>query len=260
MAERQLQRLVQHPAATTWRPVFQGRFKGVLIEGDGSWLMDASVYVHLNPIRIIALDLGKMQNLEEALGVSTPSRKQVLRRLKELRTYPWNSFRCYAGYTGAPDWLTTKELLRRGGGKTPYRKYVQGYVTRGQDVEALEERLLLGTEQFRQKVKALAGPLSKEQPSRRELVDRVPLETIKAVVSKAWREPWEAFVERHGHPGRNVALYLARKRSGLTLQQIGEELCGIDSRAAGQAVLQLQRQMLNDPSLKQHVLECLHHL
>jgi putative transposase len=241
-------------------PVFQGRFKSVLIEGDGSWLLDASVYVHLNPIRIWKLDLGKMQNLEEAVGVRVPTRKQVLARLKELRVYRWNSFRAYAGYVSAPDWLSVKELLCRGGGKVAYRKYVQGYVTRGQDVEALEERLLLGTEQFRAKVRGLAGTLSKEQPARRELVERVSLDKIKAVVSREWKEPWEAFVDRHGDRGRDVGLYVARKRSGLTLQQIGEGLCGIDSRAAGQAVRQVQRRMLTDEALNRKISKCLSHL
>jgi putative transposase len=241
-------------------PVFQGRFKSVLIDGDGSWLMDASVYVHLNPVRLIRLDLGKIENMQEAVGVLVPSREQVMERLKELRRYPWNSFRSYAGYTKAQEWLTTRELLRRGGGRAGYRKYVQGYVTRGQDVEALEERLLLGREEFREKVRSLAGKLTKEQPARRELLERVPLEQVKAVVSTAWQEPWDSFVNRHGDRGRDVALYLARMRSGLTLQQIGEGLCGIDSRAAGQAVLQLQRRMMTDVALKRKVDSCLKQL
>ena len=148
----------------------------------------------------------------------------------------------------------------RGGGKVAYRKYVQGYVTRGQDVESLEERLLLGTEQFREKVRGLAGKLTKEQPARRELAERVSLERIKAVVSTEWGERWESFVDRHGDAGRDVALYVARKRSGMTLQQIGEGLCGIDYRAASRAIRLLERKLESEPGLRKTIRTCLEKL
>ena len=40
-------------------PLFQGRFKSVLVDGNGGWALEASVYVHLNPVRVKRLGLDK---------------------------------------------------------------------------------------------------------------------------------------------------------------------------------------------------------
>ena len=38
-----------------WGHVFGGRFASVLIDSEGSWALNASVYVHLNPVRVQGL-------------------------------------------------------------------------------------------------------------------------------------------------------------------------------------------------------------
>ena len=48
--------------------LFQGRFKSSLIDGAGSWLLPASVYVHLNPVRVAARGLSKAGHAAEARG------------------------------------------------------------------------------------------------------------------------------------------------------------------------------------------------
>ncbi len=40
-------------------PLLQGRFKAVPVDGEGAWALDLSVYLHLNPVRVAALGLGK---------------------------------------------------------------------------------------------------------------------------------------------------------------------------------------------------------
>jgi REP element-mobilizing transposase RayT len=68
-------------------PLFQGRFKGILVERKKSWLLELSLYVHLNPVRVKQLGLDKRGKKVEALGWSTPSREVIKQRLNALRTY-----------------------------------------------------------------------------------------------------------------------------------------------------------------------------
>ncbi len=87
-------------------PLFQGRFKGILVDADEDWLLDLSVYVHLNPVRIKPLGLDKKGKQVEARGWVVPSKEMIQKRLTTLRTYPWSSYPFYAGYKRrVPEWL-----------------------------------------------------------------------------------------------------------------------------------------------------------
>ena len=65
--------------------VFQGRFRSTLVDGDGAWLLDLSAYVHLNPVRVSSLGLGKSANKAEALGMSNA---YVVRKKKNEMPIP----------------------------------------------------------------------------------------------------------------------------------------------------------------------------
>jgi len=45
--------------------LFQARFKSVPVDGEGSWALTCSVYIHLNPVRVKALGLGKEDRKRE---------------------------------------------------------------------------------------------------------------------------------------------------------------------------------------------------
>lgn len=111
--------------------VFQGRFYSSLVDGEGSWALSASAYIHLNPIRTMGEELGKSENRAEAAGLVPMDSETVKRRLRDLKGYVWSSFGAYAGYRKSPDWLTTAVLLERAGGQRAYRRYVHQHVTRG---------------------------------------------------------------------------------------------------------------------------------
>ena len=66
--------------------VFQGRFKSVLIDNDGAWLLIASAYLHLNPVRVSALGLDQGRNAAERQGLATPKRAQIQARLGSGRS------------------------------------------------------------------------------------------------------------------------------------------------------------------------------
>jgi REP element-mobilizing transposase RayT len=251
--------------------VFQGRFGSVLIDGNGTWSLNASVYIHLNPIRIESSGLGKKANRAEAVGWEAPRPEEVGKRLRTLRDFRWSSFRAYAGYAAAPAWLRTQDLLKRAGGRKDYRRYVQMHVTRGEEPEGYEDlasRLALGSQEFRKKLKGWVGKVTKEQPARKDLALCVPVERIIRLVEQKRGERWEAFCERHGDWGRELVLYLARRRSGLTLRQIGVAVAGsvsggtaqLDYPAVAKAAKRFELSLPVDRARRRLARECLNEL
>ena len=240
--------------------VFQGRFKSVIIENNGGWLLSVSAYLHLNPVRVTELGLGKRGNKAESQGLVPPDKESIHRGLDVLKHAPWSSYQAYAGYKQPQKWLVTRNILSRGGGKVGYRRYVESHVTRGEDpdiFETMEDRVALGTQAFLEKVKDLAGQLTKEQPERRFLVKRADFEAIVGLVEKTKGEKWEDFNGRYGDWGRNLVLYLARQRSGLTLRQIGEQVgpsrsgaAATDYKTVSKAIHYFEQRLVKDASLR----------
>ena len=145
-------------------PLFQGRFCSVPVEG-AAWAYELSLYIHLNPVRTFAFGLDKQRNRAESQGLGPPpTAEQVSTRLKKLCSYPWSSYRAYAGYTRGPKWLQTTEILRRASRKVAdridrYRTDVRQRLQRGVDPTRLEQFrnvLAIGSAQFIDQVKTLA--------------------------------------------------------------------------------------------------------
>ena len=243
--------------------VFQGRFGSVLIDGQGDWALGASVYIHLNPIRTLAAGLGKTLDRAEALGLSQVDPETAKWRMRELRLYRWSSYRAYAGYGSAPEWLTTGVLLQQTGGPSGYRELVRQHAVRGtlpSGYEDLRGRVALGSQAFLKKVRGWAGRVTREQPGRRDVMRWARTEDIVRVVEAEWGEPWAQFCDRHGDWGRDLALYLARQRSGLSLRQIAEAFGVGQYKAVGKAVERFSASLDRSPVRRRTVAACLREL
>ena len=92
-------------------PLFQGRYRAVLA-GEEDCITEANRYIHLNPVRLESLNLGKRRQAEIRRGIEDPADEEVVRRrLELLRSYPWSSFRAYAGYIKGPAQLHKTNVL-----------------------------------------------------------------------------------------------------------------------------------------------------
>lgn len=237
-------------------PLFQGRFHSTLVDGNGSWALSASVYIHLNPIRTSETGLDKSSDRAEATGVKPIEKEMVQERLRRLRAHLWSSCGAYAGYSEKPAWLTVAELQKRAGGASAYRRMVHAHVTRGALPDGYEDavgRLVRGSRAFLEAVKERVRSVSREQPARREILRGAPLEAIVAAVEKIKGESWEAFKDRHGDDGRDLTLYLARRRSGLTLREIGERLAVGDYKTVSKAVERFEKSLARDAARRERV-------
>ena len=246
-------------------PVFQGRFKSVPIDGEGSWALQASEYLHLNPVRIKGLGLGKRERKAEGLGIAPPPTPAMVKaRLDALRTHPWSSYLDYAGYRlKPPDWLTCDVLWRRAKrrDKTPQESYrddveyplkagVEELVTFG---ERIQGALALGSEAFLERLRRGVRGQRSMQPAVRAWQRLLPFERIVTCVAAVKGESWEQFRDRRGDWGRDVALCLGWRHCGLTLPELGAVAGGMNGAAAAKAVRRMEQRLLQDRTLAQQV-------
>ena len=82
-----------------------------LVEDDAGW-QELARYVHLNPVRVSRLGLGKGARAGAKAGMSGGAEPElVAERLRTLREFRWSSYPGYAGSTqpwpgcGASPWL-----------------------------------------------------------------------------------------------------------------------------------------------------------
>ena len=222
--------------------------------------MEAAAYLHLNPIRISEMGLGKSDNRVESAGWKPLYAEMIEKRIRHLREYAWSSYPYYAGYRIFPKWLHGRVLLGRSGGKGAYAAYVESFVKRGMRIDiqkSLKEQIWAGTTKFKEKMKKKIGPVSREQPERKALRRLVTFDKVVTVVEEERGESWESFKDRWGDPGRDLVLYLARKRTGLTLRELGEAVGGMDYKVVGKAVQRFKKRLREEKVLRDLAGKCL---
>lgn len=206
--------------------VFQGRYKAVVVNGEGSgeYFRIVADYIHLNPIRA------------GWVGGETS---------KKLKSWRWSSFPQYAGRK-APEWLVTERVVgafhlsSEGRGRRAYASYLEerakereGTLTDA-SLKALRRGWYLGDETFRDRIlDAMAGGLRR---SRRKgsvmgeaatAHDEVEAERIVASMLMELGLP----SEREGLIGRGVyrdekalIAWLVRKRTSASNRWLAERL------------------------------------
>jgi putative transposase len=234
--------------------LFGGRFKSVLIE-EAAGLQEVVRYVHLNPVRVSALGLGKQERAAQASGAGEASTAELVRqRLVVLREYRWSSYRAYAGYEPEPEWLVTELVGSLSGGRTTaerqraLRKMTEDAVREGMPErpwEGLVAGVVLGSEEFAKRLLEEARKDEREQPGARRLAPPVPWERIVEAVEKEKGERWDAFRDRHGDWGRDLALWLGRTAGRMRLRELAL-VAEMDYATVGAAVSRVGRRLGGD--------------
>jgi putative transposase len=237
-------------------PLFQGRFKGLLVE-DAGWAYELTLYVHLNPVMSKAHGLDKKGKQQEKKGLRTASSEQIARRLAELRGYPWSSYRAYAGFAGVPKWLTTKDVLVQagsisGGASASYRQAVKDRLLMGASesrAEAMRDAFALGGEAFRAEIRKLVkGGREIVEPT--GLASRPTWPEFVRKVERVMDEKAESFMNRRGSFGKPLLLWLARRYGGMTLREAGAAAGGMDYTAVAMSIKRLELRARGDAKLR----------
>ncbi|MBU1909237.1 MAG: hypothetical protein KJ726_04240 [Verrucomicrobia bacterium] len=199
------------------------------------------------------LGLGKNEKKAEALGLRKPSPEVVRSRLETLRTHRWSSYREYAGYEKAVNWLKADEVLSRvKGGREGYRKLAEERMRQGRTENIwsqLRWGVVLGSERFAEEMRDMLKT-GREVSARRELRKRVSWEDVVGAIEKTKRERWDAFVDRHGDWGRDLALWVGRRHTGLTLGELGARAGGMDYGAVAMSVKRMKLRLSHDKTLR----------
>jgi len=166
--------------------LFQGRFKGILVEKD-NYLLEMARYIVLNPVRA--------------------------EMVQSVRDWPWSSYRATVGEEQAPAFLTVDWILiqfdpDRKRATYAYRQFVrQG---RGVDVwDKLQAGLLLGSDRFVDRLR----PLLKDKP--------LDPEYRKCEQFAARPSLQELFADVTGRTTRNEQIYQAVRVHRYTLKEVG---------------------------------------
>ncbi|MGA7828943.1 MAG: transposase [Geobacteraceae bacterium] len=203
--------------------LFQGRYKAILIEAD-EYLMELTRYIHLNPVRC---------------GMVTRPGE-----------HPWSSYKDYIGDRPKPAWLCTDTVLSQFGDGNKYRQFVEHMLVMEYEnpLRNVIASTLLGSEPFVQEIIAthLDGKqMERDVPAMRELSKTRKIEMIIENVSGIFGD---AGLEQ------KVGIYLAHRRSGARLKELGEYFNKKDS-AIAQTTRRLIGKMAADGSLKKKVEE-----
>jgi putative transposase len=235
--------------------LFQSRFKSVPIDNEGSWALECSLYVHLNPVRIKKLGQGKDDRARDKLGLLPQEQGQemILKRLETLRNHLWSSYPAYAGYVEPPRWLTCDELWRRCADKSKdpkkeYRDWIEDYVRQGVEEGAfakLSTAVAIGSAEFLAKLRKQVLKRKGENTNERDWRRLLPFSEVVAAVGSVRGEPWDDFVNRHGDWGRDLALYIGRVHSGLTLKELGR-FTNMSAASVSQAAIRMRKMLATD--------------
>ena len=243
-------------------PLFQGRFKSLPVDAE-DWLWQLTFYIHLNPVRTETFGLGKRRNKDEGMGlVAPPTPEEVSVRLKALRTYRWSSFRCYAGYGSAPDWLQTSKVLDAAGKShrdrhLRYREMTKDQVRRGiqeTTFEQFKEQIAVGSAEFLEKIKSYVDPNNaREYEGRFRFKRIVPLEKVIEVLEEHKAEPMRDWVGRHGDLGKWMLLWLAHRYCGLTQAELGEKVGDMDYSSVSAGIRRFNKKIQTERRLKKQM-------
>ncbi len=240
-------------------PLFQGRFRAIPIE-DSAWAFTVSLYVHLNPLRIAGLGLDKQGRFQESRGWRAPSAEVVAERLRLLRQYAWSSYRAYAGYAPVPEWLETRDLLRRAHRNAPqrqaaYRQAARRALSQGVEperIERLRDAVAIGSARFALRMRREGVSLAMDGISGKGQLRRcVPVNVVRRATEQLMGAPWADFAQQYGNWGCALFLWGLRQFSGLTLREAGKQAGGMRFSTVSTAIRRLEQRAQTDPTVRE---------
>jgi hypothetical protein len=103
-----------------------------------------------------------------------------------------------------------------------------------------------------------SGPRCSGKPGGRHALRSVVRwpEVVKAV-AEVHGEAWAGFVKRYGDWGRDLALWIAHRRGGLTLRELGALAGGMDYSAVSEAIRTFERTRSARPQIRRAVRRAL---
>lgn len=185
--------------------LFQGRFKGILVERE-SHLLELVRYIVLNPVRC-----GAVRGAGE---------------------YAWSNYRATAGLREPEPWLEVDWTLNqfhptdRRMARAEYRRFVSaGQGAAYKPWEMLRGQIYLGTEEFCDRMQQLASKTScREYPRQQRVLVYRSLETVIQQVCCEFGTTEKELQKKGRGAARKAIAQLGRSECGMKMRTIGEWL------------------------------------
>ena len=220
--------------------VFQGRFKSYLVDAD-EYLVTLSRYIHLNPVRA--------------------------RIVKKPGEYAWSSYKAYVEGQSVYEWLAMDQVLevfgsRKKTAQRKYREFVEDIAL--DEVEnpnkAAIAGFIIGGERFVEWVQEtflMERSAGKEITQLRRLKSRLkpPPDLIVRKVSGEFGCRQEDILRRgrKGNTARDVAIYIACRKSDFSNTKLGQYFGGISGAGITVQCKRLEGKMQKDKRLRKRV-------
>lgn len=165
--------------------VFQGRYKGILVEKD-TYLLELARYIVLNPVRA---------------GM-----------VRTAKDWPWSSYRATSGQANCPVWLEVDWLLasfgrRKGRAIVGYKQFVAEGKKQPSPWEQLKGQVYLGSDRFVETMQA-------------KIEDDKDLSEIPSTQRRALAKPIDEYVRVAAD--RDKAIRLAYSSGAYSMKVLGE--------------------------------------
>ena len=202
-------------------PLFRGRFHSKVVDSDGYCHL-AARYVHRNPL--------------EARLVAT------------LSDYPWSSYPWFIAGTGRqPDWLFS-DALELGGLRTEaqIRKATEGATHRDSSVDFGGQEAAGGSATFIRAVLETSDANHETSSHARFTQPKVSPPEIERMIATQLGVSIDTPLKRgrgQPNPARLMAVGLAQKIGGRTLQEIADRYGFVTPKSAGSAVARFRNQL-----------------
>jgi hypothetical protein len=186
--------------------VFQGRFKGILVDKD-SYMLELARYIVLNPVRA--------------------------RMVRSVKDWPWSSYRATAGQAKAhalfiTDWILGNFGSTRKIAQEKYKAFVQAGKNQPSPWEFLKNQIYLGSDKFVEEMQCKINP-------------KQSLKDIPKPQKNRPAKPLSFYKKKYKN--RNKAMAEAYRSGNYTLAKVGHEF-GVSYATVSRAVKDYECQML----------------
>lgn len=260
--------------------LFQGRFKGKVVQGD-EYLLRLSRYIHLNPIAS-----GSNRSIKQD-GVTVAGYVSLRERMRRLRAYRWSTFPEYAGLAPlrsfvehgpiltmtpgvrmatkgeAPDGVTTLAAMRKA-----YRRFVEtGLAKSDEGFQRIYEAspLAIGSEEFARETESRYEQLAKQASkaadvSFRKTLPRLSCGTVLEAVAQEFGVTVEALAgtarrrEAMQTQARTVAAWLLKRYAGVSYRKAADLLGWGSGQAVSVQVRRVLAELGEDSELQESVM------
>src|SRR4030043_561024 len=219
--------------------LYQGRYKSILVDKE-SYLSVIARYIHLNPVRIKAME-----------------RKTDEEKIQHLRNYRWSSLPGYINKGEREQFVDYAIVLEEYGGdnergRLAYKKRIDADISEKLEIrDKIIGQSIIGGEEFIKWVKKelLEKQKDRECPSLREIQRYKAKEKIIKAIEKESGKGLEEIKREKGNI-RQIAMDLLYRTGGLKGAESGK-LMGVDYSTVSQERKRLREKIEKDRKLRQ---------